>query len=75
MHISRLLANCALFLAVLSACSVPEAFPLSEPGPYFVGTTSLVLVDNSRNGRDVRVTLWYPALKQTSHAISDKLRA
>ncbi len=48
-----------------TAYSLPEAFPLSEPGTYFASNTSLILVDDSRNGREVRVTLWYPALKET----------
>ncbi len=74
MHTRRLLANCALSIAILSACSAPDAFPLSEPGPYFTGTTSLVLVDNSRNGREVRATLWYPALDQTDEEGNPKIR-
>lgn len=40
-------------------------FPLSEPGPYFAGSHSLNLVDESRGGREIQVTLWYPALKET----------
>lgn len=41
------------------------SFPLSEPGPYYAGSRSLKLVDESRGGREVRLTLWYPALKET----------
>ena len=116
MHSARLLAVCALNIAVLSACtpggavlpaggatvppeaptpaeqapsatapdptalasptaySMPEAFPLSEPGTYFASNTSLILVDNSRNGREVRVTLWYPALKETDEEGHLKIR-
>lgn len=38
------------------------AFPLSAPGPYFVGNRGISYVDQSRNGREVPVTVWYPAL-------------
>lgn len=45
--------------------SLAALFPLSEPGPYYAGSRSLKFVDESRNGREIRVTLWYPALKET----------
>jgi len=47
-------------LATLEAVS----FPLSEPGTYGVGYHKYTLVDESRNGRVIRLTIWYPALKQ-----------
>lgn len=40
------------------------AFPLSESGPYYAGTTSIKLVDPSRDNREVDVSIYYPALKQ-----------
>ena len=57
-----------------TAYSIPQAFPLSEPGPYFASSTSFVLVDTSRNGREVKVTLWYPALKQADEQGNLKIR-
>ena len=44
--------------------SVPVAFPLSDPGPYFAGNRAYSLVDESRDGREIRLTIWYPALQQ-----------
>ena len=42
----------------------PVPIPLSEAGPYYAGNRSLSLVDESRDGREIRVTLWYPAMKE-----------
>ena len=44
--------------------SLPLAFPLSEPGPYFAGNRVYSIVDESRDGREIRLTIWYPALQQ-----------
>jgi len=44
--------------------SLPLAFPLSEPGPYFAGNRVYSIVDDSRDGREIRLTIWYPALQQ-----------
>ena len=43
----------------------PATFPLSERGPYFTGNRAYTFVDDSRDGREIPVTIWYPALKQT----------
>jgi len=40
----------------------PVPFPLSEPGPYLVGVREFSAVDASRDGREVGIRLWYPAL-------------
>jgi len=61
-------------IASPTAYSLPEAFPLSEPGTYFASNTSLILVDNSREGREVRVTLYYPALRETDEQGNLKIR-
>jgi predicted dienelactone hydrolase len=47
------------------APTVPASvtFPLSQPGPYFAGNRVYTLVDQSRNGREIQITLWYPALE------------
>jgi predicted dienelactone hydrolase len=41
------------------------SFPLSEPGPYFMGNREIKLVDQARGGRAITVTIWYPALEET----------
>jgi hypothetical protein len=33
------------------------SFPLSEPGPYFAGNKSYTLIDESRNGREIQITI------------------
>ena len=43
----------------------PASFLLSEPGPYFAGNREVTLIDDSRSGREIKLLIWYPALKQT----------
>ena len=38
------------------------AFPLAEPGPYRIGKRTVTYEDASRAGRQVTVTVWYPAV-------------
>jgi predicted dienelactone hydrolase len=40
----------------------PVPFPLSEPGPYLVGAREFSAADASRDGREVGVRVWYPAV-------------
>jgi len=40
----------------------PAPFPLSEPGPYRVGVREFSSQDISRDGREVGVRVWYPAV-------------
>jgi predicted dienelactone hydrolase len=42
----------------------PVSFPLSEPGPYFVGLQAHTIIDESRNDRRIQLTIWYPAFEQ-----------
>jgi predicted dienelactone hydrolase len=44
----------------------PASFLLSEPGPYFAGNREYTLIDDSRNGREVELLIWYPAINQTN---------
>jgi len=68
----------AVCIFLLSACGTPTAtsvsisptaiiepigFPLSEPGPYFSGKQILTFIDDTRDGRDVSVDLYYPAVR------------
>ena len=43
--------------------SEPDLLPLSENGPYFTGRRGYAFEDTSRGGRNVGITVWYPALK------------
>lgn len=38
-------------------------YPLSQPGPYFIGKRTYAFKDAQRNHRPIAITLWYPALK------------
>jgi predicted dienelactone hydrolase len=42
----------------------PASFLLSEPGTYFAGNREYTLIDDSRNGREVKLLIWYPAQMQ-----------
>jgi len=50
-------------LSNATATITQASFPLSEPGPYFAGNMVYSIVDESRGGREIRLTIWYPALK------------
>jgi predicted dienelactone hydrolase len=41
----------------------PTAFPLGEPGPYHVSRQTLATEDPGRGGRQVAITVWYPAVR------------
>jgi len=45
------------------ATQEPASLPLSEPGPYHVGTCTFESEDASRENRLVSITMWYPALQ------------
>ena len=40
-------------------------FPLSEPGPYYAGYQEYTIVDESREGREIELKIWYPAKEKT----------
>jgi len=44
------------------AAQEPVPFPLSEPGPYYVGVREFSSQDASRDDREVGVRVWYPAV-------------
>ena len=62
--VMSLLFACSPSPAIIPDAQDPASIPLSEPGPYFAGDRSLTLVDESRDGREVGVTIWYPAIKE-----------
>jgi predicted dienelactone hydrolase len=45
-----------------SEAQEPVAFPLSEPGPYYTGKRTFAVEDASRGGRQIGITVIYPAL-------------
>jgi predicted dienelactone hydrolase len=49
---------------ILQDTQEPAEFLLSEPGPFFAGNREYTLIDNSRNSREIKLLIWYPALKQ-----------
>jgi predicted dienelactone hydrolase len=68
----KLIGVIGILFLFLSACvqthgsgkdwKIPEVpFPLSEPGPYFVGRQDYRIIDKSRNNREILVEFWYPA--------------
>ncbi len=48
-----------------------DNLPLSETGSYAVGTQELTFIDESRDARDIDVTVWYPAVEDGSDAAPD----
>ena len=69
------LLSLLLCVGLLAACTPSQAeytvapdipFPLSEPGPYYSGIIEeYTYVDESRNGREVTLTIRYPAKEET----------
>ena len=56
----------------------PPALSLTNPGPYFVGNRSYTIVDDSRDGRKINVTIYYPALQEkdaNGHVVRHKAAA
>lgn len=43
-----------------------NAYPLFGNGPYHIGMRSYSFTDAARNGREVNITIFYPALEQSS---------
>ena len=69
-----------ILLYLLVACSPatatapPATYPLAESGPYHVGMRTIKLVDESRGGRQVSVTVWYPAVSPADTTSSEATR-
>ncbi len=64
MNFMRLLGTIGILSLFLAACGPtrkPADYPLAESGPYHVGTRTVKFVDERRGGRQVSVTVWYPA--------------
>jgi predicted dienelactone hydrolase len=54
--------------ATASVEEVAELYPLAKPGPYFPGKRTYQFIDESRGGRAVDITVWYPAIKPEGYA-------
>lgn len=49
-----------------------EALPLSGNGPYAVGIRrNIIYVDEKRGGREISLTIWYPALSEDGESDSE----
>ena len=48
--------------AGVEATQEPVPFPLSEPGAYYTGKRTFTFEDASRGGREIGVTVFYPAV-------------
>ena len=60
--------------AVADTTREPVPFPLSEPGPYYTGKRTYTFEDASRDGREIGVTVIYPAVLPEG-STGDKLQA
>jgi hypothetical protein len=62
--ISRWLPVIALLSVLSSSGHVrsDDDFPLAGQGPYIAGIRTLDFIDDARDGRDIIISLWYPAL-------------
>lgn len=66
---------------LLFAAAVPvqvqdtQMIPLAAPGPYLVGTREMTYIDEARDGREVAVTIWYPAVDAAENAAADPSQA
>lgn len=45
----------------IQSTQVQGSLFLSVPGPYFAGNREYTIVDESRNGREIHLLIWYPA--------------
>ncbi len=63
-----------LFLVACGPAQEPAAYPLAESGPYHVGMRTVKFVDESRGGRQVSVTVWYPAVGPGDPSSTDAAR-
>lgn len=64
----------ATVLVVLVGACGPAPYSLAEAGPYHVGMRTIKLVDDSRAGRQVSVTVWYPATRPANQTGSAPTR-
>jgi predicted dienelactone hydrolase len=58
----RFILLIGLLLSLASPLAAQEEIPLAERGSYQVGGRMLTFVDEQRDGRQVQVWLWYPAV-------------
>jgi predicted dienelactone hydrolase len=52
----------ACTLVQVVGAETASTLPLTEPGPYHVGTYPVTFKDSDRGNRSVAVTVWYPAV-------------
>jgi predicted dienelactone hydrolase len=50
----------------ISEWEIPNTeFPLAEPGPHYVGVQEYSIIDESRDGREIELVIWYPSSDET----------
>jgi predicted dienelactone hydrolase len=76
--VSRLIAQVTVLAIVLplllGGCAPKNPYPLAESGPYHVGMRKVQFVDDSRGGRQVPVTVWYPAVRSADSTSTGAIR-
>ncbi len=61
----------AFTVAVPARAQEGNTLPLSEAGPYAVGTRDMTFTDESRDAQEIAVAFWYPAVEAADNAVSD----
>ena len=75
----QIMSICKLVLALLLVtmmvgsidAQTEDDLPLSEPGPYAVGTRDMTFIDENRDAQEIDVTVWYPAVEEAQDAPPD----
>lgn len=70
---------CLLFCLGMVACAEAGTAPtatvtaesLTEVGPYVVGTSDIMFVDDARDSQEMMIKMWYPAKDNTGDAPPD----
>ena len=52
-------------LAPTYRAPTPITLPFSQPGPFFAGKHTFTIKDQSRNGREIFLAIYYPAIKRS----------
>jgi len=61
-RVKSLVAIGSILLFLIACGPAADDYPLAQNGPYHVGMRTVEFVDDSRGGRQVSVTVWYPAV-------------
>ncbi len=75
----KILAWVGIVLCLLTACNPAQTKPsqaseMGEPGPYVVGQRKYTFIDSARNNREVKISVWYPAVRSDDSASNTFIR-